>query len=170
MGNGQWRTYFIYRPTFNSQGFQGTSGAIDVWNNAVGRISDCTIDIGHGKIDIAPVIEGAVQHIISRRFEIGGVDLTKLLAQELDKSNPTVNLNITDVERLKEQYSCCTENEIAYEKILDVQGWMEEYAKMHLKRNNAPFKDEMQRFVKKIKDLMQKEMLFFWQGGPIIML
>ena len=30
--------------------------------------------------------------------------------------------------------------------------------------------DEMQRFVKKIKDLMQKEMLFFWQGGPIIML
>ena len=48
--------------------------------------------------------------------------MTKLLAQELDKSNPTVNLNITDVERLKEQYSCCTENEIAYEKILDVQG------------------------------------------------
>nr|CAN72140.1 hypothetical protein VITISV_017107 [Vitis vinifera] len=30
--------------------------------------------------------------------------------------------------------------------------------------------DEMQRFVKKIVDLMQKEMLFSWQGGPIIML
>ena len=67
--------------------------------------------------DIAPVIEGAVQHIASRRFEIGGVDLTKLLAQELGKSNPTVNLNITDVERLKEQHSCCAEDELAYEKI-----------------------------------------------------
>lgn len=67
--------------------------------------------------DIAPVIEGAVQHIASRRFEIGGVDLTKLLAEELGKSNPTVNLSISDVERLKEQYSCCAEDELAYEKI-----------------------------------------------------
>ncbi|KAL6336082.1 hypothetical protein AAG906_010355 [Vitis piasezkii] len=71
---------------------------------------------------IAPVIEGAVQHIASRRFEIGGVDLTKLLARGLDKSNPIVNLNITDVERLKEQYSCCAEDELAYENILDVHG------------------------------------------------
>lgn len=30
--------------------------------------------------------------------------------------------------------------------------------------------DEMQRFVKKIVDLMRQEMLFSWQGGPIIML
>ncbi|XP_062104711.1 beta-galactosidase 9-like [Humulus lupulus] len=28
----------------------------------------------------------------------------------------------------------------------------------------------MQRFVKKIVDLMREEMLFSWQGGPIIML
>ena len=48
--------------------------------------------------------------------------MTKLLARELDKSNPIVNLNITDVERLKEQYSCCAEDELAYENILDVHG------------------------------------------------
>lgn len=66
--------------------------------------------------DIAPVIEGAVQHIASRRFEIGGVDLTKLLAQELGKSNPMVNLSISDVEAIKEKYSCCAEDELAYEK------------------------------------------------------
>ena len=30
--------------------------------------------------------------------------------------------------------------------------------------------DEMQRFIKKIVDLMRDEMLFSWQGGPIIML
>lgn len=67
--------------------------------------------------DIAPVLEGAVQHIASRRIEIGGVDLTKLLAHELGKSNPTVNLNISDVERLKEKYAYCAEDELAYEKI-----------------------------------------------------
>lgn len=66
--------------------------------------------------DIAPVIEGAVQHIASRRYEIGGVDLTKLLAQELGKSNPLVNLNASDVEMLKVKYSCCAEDELAYEK------------------------------------------------------
>lgn len=102
--------------TFNISGFYASEQAV-LSLYAVGRISGCTVDIGHGKIDIAPVIEGAVQHIASRRFEIGGVDLTKLLAQELGKSNPTVNLNITDVERLKEQYSCCAEDELAYEKI-----------------------------------------------------
>lgn len=66
--------------------------------------------------DIAPVIEGAVQHIASRRFEIGGIDLTKLLAQELGKSNPLVNLNVSDVEMVKVKYSCCAEDEFTYEK------------------------------------------------------
>jgi len=66
--------------------------------------------------DIAPVIEGAVHHIASRRFELGGADLTKLLALELGKSNPLVNLSIQDVEKLKEQYATCAEDELAYEK------------------------------------------------------
>lgn len=68
-------------------------------------------------LDIAPVIEGAVQHIASRRLEIGGLDLTKLLADELSKSNPTVKLNISDVEKLKERYACCADDDIAYEKL-----------------------------------------------------
>ena len=66
--------------------------------------------------DIAPVIEGAVQHIASRRFEIGGADLTKLLAEKLGNSNPMVNLRIEDVEKLKELYGRCAEDELAYEK------------------------------------------------------
>ncbi|KZV48456.1 beta-galactosidase 9 [Dorcoceras hygrometricum] len=32
------------------------------------------------------------------------------------------------------------------------------------------FQDEMQRFVRRIVDLMRAESLFSWQGGPIIML
>ncbi|KAF5752655.1 actin-related protein 7 [Tripterygium wilfordii] len=101
--------------TFNISGFYASEQAV-LSLYAVGRISGCTVDIGHGKIDIAPVIEGAVHHIASRRFEIGGTDLTKLLAQELGKSNPMINLNIADVEKLKEQYACCAEDEVAYEK------------------------------------------------------
>ncbi|KAG6628229.1 hypothetical protein CIPAW_14G000600 [Carya illinoinensis] len=56
--------------TFNISGFYASEQAV-LSLYAVGRISGCTVDIGHGKIDIAPVIEGAVQHIASRRFEIG---------------------------------------------------------------------------------------------------
>ncbi|XP_050210039.1 actin-related protein 7 [Mercurialis annua] len=101
--------------TFNVSGFYASEQAV-LSLYAVGRISGCTVDIGHGKIDIAPVIEGAVQHIASRRFEIGGIDLTKLLAQELVKSNPSVNLNVFDAEIIKEKYACCAEDEVAYEK------------------------------------------------------
>uniref|UniRef100_A0A5B7BPT8 Actin-related protein 7 n=1 Tax=Davidia involucrata TaxID=16924 RepID=A0A5B7BPT8_DAVIN len=101
--------------TFNISGFYASEQAV-LSLYAVGRISGCTVDIGHGKIDIAPVIEGAVQHIASRRFEIGGIELTKLLAQELGKSNPLVKIKISDVEKLKEQYACCAEDDVAYEK------------------------------------------------------
>lgn len=102
--------------TFNVSGFYASEQAV-LSLYAVGRISGCTVDIGHGKIDIAPVIEGAVQHIGSRRFEIGGSDLTKFFSEELGKSNPKVNLSLTEVERLKEQYSSCAEDELAYEKL-----------------------------------------------------
>lgn len=67
--------------------------------------------------DIAPVCEGAVQHVASKRLEIGGVDLTNLFAQELKKSNPSVNFDTSDVERLKEQYACCTEDQLAFDAI-----------------------------------------------------
>lgn len=101
--------------TFNISGFYASEQAV-LSLYAVGRISGCTVDIGHGKIDIAPVSEGAVQHIASKRFEIGGIELTNLLAQELHKSNPLVNIDISDVEKLKEQYACCAEDQFVYEE------------------------------------------------------
>lgn len=69
--------------------------------------------------DIAPVIEGAVNHIASRRFEFGGTDLTNFLAQELGKSNPQVNISVSDVEKIKQLYSCCAEDDYAYLKTKD---------------------------------------------------
>ncbi|XP_020517247.1 actin-related protein 7 isoform X2 [Amborella trichopoda] len=102
--------------TFNISGFYASEQAV-LSLYAVGRISGCTVDIGHGKIDIAPVCEGAVQHIASKRFEIGGIDLTKLLAQELHQSNPQINLDLSIVEKLKEQYACCAEDQSVYENL-----------------------------------------------------
>ncbi|KAL3630207.1 Actin-related protein 7 [Castilleja foliolosa] len=102
---------------FNISGFFASEQAV-LSLYAVGRISGCTVDIGHGKMDIASVIEGAVQHISSRRFEIGGLDLTNLFAQELRKSNPHVNLSISDAEKLKDRFACCAEDDVAYEQFL----------------------------------------------------
>ncbi|XP_047312195.1 actin-related protein 7 [Impatiens glandulifera] len=102
--------------TFNVSGFYASEQAV-LSLYAVGRISGCTVDVGHGKIDIAPVIEGAVQHIASRRFEVGGIDLTKLLSDELAKSNPFLKLNMSDIETLKEQYSCCADDDVTYSKM-----------------------------------------------------
>ncbi|KAI3470255.1 hypothetical protein Pfo_026918 [Paulownia fortunei] len=104
---------------FNISGFYAPEQSV-LSLYAVGRISGCTVDIGHGKIDIASVIEGAVQHISSRGFEIGGLDLTNLFAQELRKSNPLVNFSISDVEKLKERYACCAEDDAAYEKVIKI--------------------------------------------------
>ncbi|KAK8614391.1 hypothetical protein V6N13_122750 [Hibiscus sabdariffa] len=103
--------------TFNVSGFYASEQAV-LSLYAVGRISGCTVDIGIGKIDIAAVLKGDVQHIASRRFDVGGSDLTKLLAQELGKSNPVVNLSISDAEKLKEQFACCAEDEVAYDRML----------------------------------------------------
>ncbi|VFR00994.1 unnamed protein product [Cuscuta campestris] len=102
--------------TFNISGFYASEQAV-LSLYAVGRISGCTVDIGHGKIDIAPVIEGAVQHLASRRLELGGADLTQLLAEKLSISNPMVKFKMSDVEKIKEQYACCAEEDISYDKM-----------------------------------------------------
>lgn len=48
--------------------------------------------------------------------------------------------------------------------------WLRDIPGIEFRTDNAPFKAEMQRFVTKIVNLMREEMLFSWQGGPIIML
>ncbi|XAR62547.1 Beta-galactosidase [Bertholletia excelsa] len=48
--------------------------------------------------------------------------------------------------------------------------WLRDVPGIEFRTDNAPFKEEMQRFVKKLVDLMSEEMLFCWQGGPIILL
>ncbi|GLJ30689.1 hypothetical protein SUGI_0607810 [Cryptomeria japonica] len=101
--------------TFNVNGFYATEQAV-LSLYAVGRISGCAVDVGHGKIDIAPVWEGAVQHNASKKFEVGGIDLTELFARELQKSNPQINIDLSIVEMLKETYAYTAEDQGAYEE------------------------------------------------------
>jgi len=102
--------------TFNVTGYYASEQAV-LSIYAAGRISGCAVDVGHGKIDIAPVWEGAVLHNASKKLEIGGMDLTELFARELGKSNPNVSLDLSIVENLKETYGCTTEDEKAFEEI-----------------------------------------------------
>lgn len=44
--------------------------------------------------------------------------MTKLLAQELGKSNPVIKLDLSEVEKIKELYACCAEDDLAYDKTL----------------------------------------------------
>ncbi|XP_031496942.1 beta-galactosidase 9 isoform X2 [Nymphaea colorata] len=48
--------------------------------------------------------------------------------------------------------------------------WLRDIPGIKFRTDNGPFKVEMERFVKKIIGLMKQEMLFSWQGGPIILL
>ncbi|CAL9067570.1 beta-galactosidase 15 isoform X1 [Musa acuminata AAA Group] len=48
--------------------------------------------------------------------------------------------------------------------------WLRDIPGIVFRTKNKPFEDEMQKFVKKIVDMMKQENLFSWQGGPIILL
>ncbi|KAH1236768.1 Beta-galactosidase 9 [Glycine max] len=48
--------------------------------------------------------------------------------------------------------------------------WLRDIPGIEFRTNNAPFKEEMKRFVSKVVNLMREERLFSWQGGPIILL
>ncbi|KAJ7515079.1 hypothetical protein O6H91_23G070200 [Diphasiastrum complanatum] len=109
------KTVQIMFETFNVNGFYAVEQAV-LSIYAVGRISGCAIDIGHGKIDIAPVWEGAVQHNAVKRLEVSGQDLTFLLGEELEKSNPQTKLDSSTVEMLKETYGITADDQEEYAK------------------------------------------------------
>ncbi|BBN12521.1 actin-related protein 7, plant [Marchantia polymorpha subsp. ruderalis] len=81
---------------------------------AIGRITGVAVDIGHGKIDIAPVWEGTVQHNAVKRFELGGQELTSLFGMELRKAHPELNLDFATVEAMKERHAAVAEDHVAY--------------------------------------------------------
>lgn len=95
--------------TFNVTGLYAVEQAV-LSLYSVGRISGCAVDVGHGKTDIAPVWEGAVQHNCVKRMELGGEDLTRLLLQEVGRQTPQMKLEMTTAETLKEIASMVAED------------------------------------------------------------
>jgi actin-related protein 7 len=60
---------------FNVTGYLATDAAVASLY-AAGRTSGLVVDLGHDKIDVAPVVEGAVQASAARRLPYGGRQLT----------------------------------------------------------------------------------------------
>ncbi|MCO5612971.1 hypothetical protein L7F22_067244 [Adiantum nelumboides] len=95
--------------TFNVTGFYAVEQAV-LSLYSVGRISGCAVDVGHGKTDIAPVWEGALQHNCVKRLELGGEDLTKLLLEEFSRNNSERKLDLATAEMLKETVSAVADD------------------------------------------------------------
>ncbi|EFJ35653.1 hypothetical protein SELMODRAFT_80115 [Selaginella moellendorffii] len=109
------KTVQLMFETFNVNGFYAVEQPVlSVY--AVGRISGCAVDVGHGKIDIAPVWEGGIQHNAVKRFEYAGQDLTELLGAKLAKSNPHTKLDGFALEQIKEAVAVSLDDSVDYEK------------------------------------------------------
>jgi actin-related protein len=74
---------------------------------AAGKLAGISIDIGHGKVDIAAVSEGVTQAPGATRMSFAGEQLTQLLGRLLAKQQPTgqPQLNHRQLGALKVQ--CC---------------------------------------------------------------
>eukprot|EP00877_Chromochloris_zofingiensis_P003743 jgi/Chrzof1/1336/Cz10g03130.t1 len=98
---------------FNTNGvfFQDTA-ALSLY--AVGKLAGCVADIGHGKIDIATVSEGAVNYPGARRLAFAGQDLTTYLRELLP---PGVQLSPHDVSLLKAQCARVADTASAFDAL-----------------------------------------------------
>lgn len=73
---------------------------------AAGKLAGISIDIGHGKVDIAAVSEGVTQAPGAARMSFAGEQLTQLLGRLLAKQQPGLQqLNLKQLGALKVQ--CC---------------------------------------------------------------
>jgi actin-related protein len=70
---------------------------------AAGKLSGCTVDIGHGKIDVATVSEGTTNAPGAVRLSFAGEQLTQLLGQLLQQQQQPLQLQ--QLNTLKVQ--CC---------------------------------------------------------------
>lgn len=54
---------------------------------AVGKLTGCVVDMGHGKVDIVPVSEGQAQSHGMQRLPLAGEDMTKHIQEHISKSD-----------------------------------------------------------------------------------
>lgn len=85
---------------------------------AAGKLAGVSVDIGHGKVDIATVSEGVTQAPGATRMSFAGEHLTRLLGQLLAKQQPGVQLTVQQLGALKVQCCRAAESSSAFEQLL----------------------------------------------------
>ncbi|KAK9908828.1 hypothetical protein WJX75_003441 [Coccomyxa subellipsoidea] len=72
---------------------------------SVGKTTGIVVDLGHGKTDIVPVIEGQVYYPAARRLSYGGEDVTEYLRRLLQQQEDTAfrEAPTSELHRLKEE-------------------------------------------------------------------
>ncbi|CAD7701608.1 unnamed protein product [Ostreobium quekettii] len=84
---------------------------------AVGRLTGCVVDLGHGKMTVAPVTEGQAQTQGARKLGFGGSQITSYFQQMLGQRG--IETSEVDAEYLKEQCAACSETSEAFRSLLD---------------------------------------------------
>lgn len=83
---------------------------------AVGKLTGCVVDVGHGTVDVAPVVEGQVYYPGVSRLPYGGQDIDQLLQRRLKERG--IALSDAQLDALKRKAMECAEDEDAYEKVM----------------------------------------------------
>ena len=98
---------------FNCAGvFLQDTAALSLY--AIGKQSGCSLDIGHGKIDVATVFEGVTNTLGAYRLDFSGKDLTNHLNQLLQQRG--LSLSPSQLSSLKVQCCKAAESAEAYQK------------------------------------------------------
>jgi len=71
---------------------------------AIGKSSGIVVNMGHEKIDIAPVLEGCMHPSAATRIPVGGKHMTDALRETISKSRG-IDLEFEDVETMKRMVS-----------------------------------------------------------------
>ncbi|KAG2484373.1 hypothetical protein HYH03_016789 [Edaphochlamys debaryana] len=102
---------------------------------AVGRLTGLVVDIGHDKIDVATVTEGALNPSTVRRLDYGGDQMTQLMQRQMADPSRQANgaaspmsdaaagaLTEEAAEALKELCARCAESESTYNAATGASG------------------------------------------------
>lgn len=82
---------------------------------AVGKLTGCVVDVGHGTVDVAPVVDGQVYYPGVARLPYGGEDIAQLLKRRMKERG--IVLSDAQLDALKRKAMECAEDEDAYEQV-----------------------------------------------------
>lgn len=80
---------------------------------AIGKSSGIVVNVGHEKIDIAPVLDGCMHPSVATRIPVGGKHMTEILKDTLAQTRG-LDLGLEEVEKMKISVSNDTTDEETY--------------------------------------------------------